>query len=234
MNNEESKKDLINKINEQNKDIQNLIEKYEKLKNKCENLKNEYINMNNKNSNEENYEKDFIDINPNNKIIKNHFISNNNINNVNNGNSNINNYFNPKKKENSSSLKYSNINFNKFCYNYDFNFVNQDKYKLVLNRSNIYDPIICSLIQIDFDLNYCPNDTFLICLNPNPISFENVRYSDTISKSYNDKQIQEFKIKLKFDQQIKCGVYDVKAGLYSKKEGRLTKKEAIIKITIKE
>lgn len=224
MNNEEIKNDLINKINDQNKDIQNLMQQYEILKNKVENLKNKYINMNNKNINDDNYENDFTG-------------KNNNDFNSNQNNNNINNYFDNsvlQKKEGNSSLNYSNINWDKICNNYDFNFVNQEKYKLVLKRSNIYEPIFCSLIQIDFDLNYYPNDTFLICLNPKLIKFDNVKCSEAISKSYNDKQIQEFKIKLIFDQQIKSGVYDVKAGLYSKKEGRLTTKEAIIKITIQE
>ena len=155
------------------------------------------------------------------------------INENNNNNKNVNNYYNQNLvRKDSSSLTYSKIN--EICNKYDFNFVNQDKYKLEIKRSNIYEPIICPLIQIDFELYDYPIDSYLICLNPNSIKFKEVKCNDGVCKSLGDKQIQEFKIKLIFDKDIKCGVYDVRVGIYSKSEGRLTNKEAIIKITIKE
>ena len=232
MNNEAIKNDLINKINLQNEEIKKLSNLYNEYKTKCKDLKNKYENMNIKNDKEDNFESDFISNNRVNipKNNQNNIIQENK-NNINN----VNNYYNKNyDRKESSSLNYSNINLNKICNKYDFNFVNQDKYKIEIKRANIYEPIICPLIQIDFELNYYPNDAYLICLNPNPISFKNVKYIDSISKIIGDKQIQEFKIQLIFDKEIKCGVYDVRVGIYSKSEGRLTNKEATIKITIKE
>jgi hypothetical protein len=226
MNIEQMKNDLINKINEQNDEIKKLSNQFKEYKTKCEDLKKKYENMK-KNDNEDSYSSDFTGNNPNN-IIKNNIINENN-----NNNKNVNNYYNQNLvRKYSSSLTYSKIN--EICNKYDFNFVNQDKYKIEIKRANIYEPIICPLIQIDFELNYYPIDAYLICLNPNPISFKNVKCNDSICKSLGDKQIQEFKIKLIFDKNIKCGVYDVRVGIYSKSEGRLTNKEATIKITIKE
>ena len=226
MNIEKMKNDLINKINQQNDEIKKLSNQFKEYKTKCEDLKKKYENMK-KNDNEDSYSSDFTGNNPNN-IIKNNIINENN-----NNNKNVNNYYNQNLvRKDSSSLTYSKIN--EICNKYDFNFVNQDKYKLEIKRANVYEPIICPLIQIDFELNYYPIDAYLICLNPNPISFKNVKCNDSICKSLGDIQIQEFKIKLIFDKDIKCGVYDVRVGIYSKSEGRLTNKEAIIKITIKE
>ena len=226
MNIEKMKNDLINQINQQNDEIKKLSNQFKEYKTKCEDLKKKYENMK-KNDNEDSYSSDFTGNNPNN-IIKNNIINENN-----NNNKNVNNYYNQNLvRKDSSSLTYSKIN--EICNKYDFNFVNQDKYKLEIKRANIYEPIICPLIQIDFELNYYPIDAYLICLNPNPISFKNVKCNDSICKSLGDIQIQEFKIKLIFDKDIKCGVYDVRVGIYSKEEGRLTNKEAIIKITIKE
>ena len=220
------KNDLINKINLKNEEIKKLSNQFKEYKTKCEDLKKKYENMK-KNDNEDSYSSDFTGNNPNN-IIKNNIINENN-----NNNKNVNNYYNQNLvRKDSSSLTYSKIN--EICNKYDFNFVNQDKYKLEIKRANVYEPIICPLIQIDFELNYYPIDAYLICLNPNPISFKNVKCNDSICKSLGDIQIQEFKIKLIFDKDIKCGVYDVRVGIYSKSEGRLTNKEAIIKITIKE
>ena len=226
MNIEKMKNDLINKINQQNDEIKKLSNQFKEYKTKCEDLKKKYENMK-KNDNEDSYSSDFTGNNPNN-IIKNNIINENN-----NNNKNVNNYYNQNLvRKDSSSLTYSKIN--EICNKYDFNFVNQDKYKIEIKRANIYEPIICPLIQIDFELNYYPIDAYLICLNPNPISFKNVKCNDSICKYIGDKQIQEFKIQLIFDKEIKCGVYDVRVGIYSKSEGRLTNKEATIKITIKE
>ena len=226
MNIEKMKNDLINKINKQNDEIKKLSNQFKEYKTKCEDLKKKYENMK-KNDNEDSYSSDFTGNNPNN-IIKNNIINENN-----NNNKNVNNYYNQNLvRKDSSSLTYSKIN--EICNKYDFNFVNQDKYKIEIKRANIYEPIICPLIQIDFELNDYPIDAYLICLNPNPISFKNVKCNDSICKYIGDKQIQEFKIQLIFDKEIKCGVYDVRVGIYSKSEGRLTNKEAIIKITIKE
>ena len=71
-------------------------------------------------------------------------------------------------------------------------------------------------------------------LKSKSISFKNVKCNDSICKYIGDALIQEFKIQLNFNKEIKCGVYDVRVGIYSKSEGRLTNKEATIKITIKE
>lgn len=231
MNIEQMKNDLINKINEQNEEIKKLSNQFKEYKTKCEDLKKKYENMK-KNDNEESYSSDFTGNNPIKDPKKNHS-NNNNINENNNNNKNVNNYYNQNLvRKDSNSLTYSKINI--ICNKYDFNFVNQEKYKLEIKRANIYEPIICPLIQIDFELNYYPIDAYLICLNPNSIKFKEVKCNDSICKSIGDKQIQDFKIKLVFDKDIKCGVYDVRVGIYSKEEGRLTYKEAIIKITIKE
>ena len=231
MNNEAIKNDLIDKIKLQNEEIKKLSNLYNEYKNKCEDLKKKYENMK-KNDNEDSYSSDFTGNNPN-KNRKNNIIKNDVVKENNNNNNNVFNYYNQNLvRKDSSSLTYSKIN--DICNKYDFNFVNQDKYKLEIKRANIYEPIICPLIQIDFELNEYPIDAYLICLNPNPISFKNVKCNDSICKSLGDKQIQDFKIKLIFDKNIKCGVYDVRVGIYSKEEGRLTNKEAIIKITIKE
>lgn len=229
MNIEQMKNDLINKINEQNDEIKKLSNQFKEYKTKCEDLKKKYENMK-KNDNEDSYSSDFTgNIPRKNNIIKNDVVKENN----NNNNNNVINYYNQNLvRKDSSSLTYSKIN--EICNKYDFNFVNQDKYKLEIKRSNIYEPIICPLIQIDFELNDYPIDSYLICLNPNSIKFKEVKCNDGVCKSLGDKQVQEFKIKLIFDKDIKCGVYDVRVGIYSKKEGRLTNKEAIIKITIKE
>ena len=226
MNIEAIKNDLIDKIKLQNEEIKKLSNLYNEYKNKCEDLKKKYENMK-KNDNEDSYSSDFTGNNPNN-IIKNNIINENN-----NNNKNVNNYYNQNLvRKDSSSLTYSKIN--EICNKYDFNFVNQDKYKIEINRANIYEPIICPLIQIDFGLTDYPIDSYLICLNPNSIKFKEVKCNDGVCKSLGDKQVQEFKIKLIFDKDIKCGVYDVRVGIYSKSEGRLTNKEATIKITIKE
>ena len=227
MNIEQMKNDLINKINEQNDEIKKLSNQFKEYKTKCEDLKKKYENKKIKNDKEDSYSSDFTGNNPKNNIIINDVVKENN-----NNNNVFNYYIQNLVRKDSSSLTYSKINI--ICNKYDFNFVNQDKYKLEIKRANIYEPIICPLIQIDFELNYYPIDAYLICLNPNSIKFKEVKCNDGVSKSLGDIQIQVFKIKLIFDKDIKCGVYDVRVGIYSKKEGRLTNKEAIIKITIKE
>ena len=227
MNIEKMKNDLINKINQQNDEIKKLSNQFKEYKTKCEDLKKKYENKKIKNDKEDSYSSDFTGNNPKNNIIINDVVKENN-----NNNNVFNYYIQNLVRKDSSSLTYSKIN--EICNKYDFNFVNQDKYKLEIKRANIYEPIICPLIQIDFELNYYPIDAYLICLNPNSIKFKEVKCNDSICKSLGDKQIQEFKIKLIFDKNIKCGVYDVRVGIYSKEEGRLTNKEAIIKITIKE
>ena len=227
MNIEQMKNDLINKINQQNDEIKKLSNQFKEYKTKCEDLKKKYENKKIKNDKEDSYSSDFTGNNPKNNIIINDVVKENN-----NNNNVFNYYIQNLVRKDSSSLTYSKIN--EICNKYDFNFVNQDKYKLEIKRANIYEPIICPLIQIDFGLNDYPIDSYLICLNPNSIKFKEVKCNDGVCKSLGDKLIQEFKIKLIFDKNIKCGVYDVRVGIYSKEEGRLTNKEAIIKITIKE